>query len=447
MLPSFKLKSLLSLTAVAFLLTAGWASAAPDAPWSGTGTGTTTLVSTGTVDDTPTLQYHVTGYKGAWELKATAKTARKQPVAWDYQGFHSWFSVRVAIEQFVSRDGKDVFTKVLASAEAALCCRAPSGGFGYKGDTTFDLQPGDVYGFRMTGSHNDSAKLLDGTLTLRVPDVTPPTITPVITGKLGKNGYYTSDVKVGWKIEDPDSPTAQSPTCNDVIVTKDTAGQTFECTAASKGGKASQKVTIKRDATAPELKVPGTIIKEGAAADSAVIDYKATSTDPIKCTPASGSRFPVGATKVACTATDAAGNATSKEFDVLVLRGAEPAPSITHVTMTGPTTVAAAPKRINAVLAFRFVVTKKITRLKRLVVKNLPRGSTVTVTCKGKSCPKRLKGRQFAQKLNKRSINITRLVKGPLKAGTVITVRISSPDAAPMKKTLTVRKGKAPKVA
>ena len=44
------------------------------------------------------------------------------------------------------------------------------------------------------------------------------------------------------------------------------------------------------------------------------------------CSPASGTQFPVGATKVACTATDAAGNATAKEFDVFVLRGAEPAP-------------------------------------------------------------------------------------------------------------------------
>ena len=114
--------------------------------------------------------------------------------------------------------------------------------------------------------------------------------------------------------------------------------------------------------------------------------------------------------------------------------------------MTGPATVAAAPKQINALLAFRFVATKNITRLKQLTVKNLPHGSMVTITCKGSSCPKQLKGRQFAQKLTGSSINITRLVKGPLKAGTVITVVISSPDALPATKKLTVRKGKAPQV-
>jgi hypothetical protein len=447
MLPSVKLKSVLSLTAAALLLSAGSASAAaPDAPWVGSGTATTAVSSNGTADDTPGLQYKVAGFKGAWELKATAKTARQQPVGWSYKGFHSWAAVRVAIEKYVSRGGKDIVKETLASGGPVMCCTPPSGGFLYEGKTTFDLQPGDVYGFRMTGSHGDIAQTLEGTLKLQVPDVTPPTITPVITGKLGKNGYYTSDVKVAWKVEDSDSAVAKSPGCADATVTADTGGQTFECGASSKGGKTSQSVTIKRDATAPELKVPGTIVKEGAAADGAAIDYTTTSTDPVKCTPASGSQFPVGATKVACTSTDVAGNATSKEFDVFVLRGAEPAPAVTQVLMTGSTTVAAAPKRINALLAFRFVATKKVTRLRNLTVKNLPHGSMVTITCKGASCPKQLKGRQFAQKLNKSSINITRLVKGPLKAGTVITVVVSSPDAEPATKTLTVRKGKAPRV-
>ena len=124
--------------------------------------------------------------------------------------------------------------------------------------------------------------------------MTAPAITPAITGKLGKNGYHTSDVKVAWKVEDPDSPVTKSAGCADATVTADTAGQTFTCVASSNGGKASQSVTIKRDATAPTLTVPGTIIKEGAAADGAVIDYTTTATDPVNCSPASGTQFPVG---------------------------------------------------------------------------------------------------------------------------------------------------------
>ena len=55
------------------------------------------------------------------------------------------------------------------------CCAAPSGGFDYTGTTTFDLQPGDVYGFRMSGSHLDSDRRLIGTLSLTLPD---PDVTP-----------------------------------------------------------------------------------------------------------------------------------------------------------------------------------------------------------------------------------------------------------------------------
>lgn len=41
---------------------------------------------------------------------------------------------------------------------------------------------------------------------------------------------------------------------------------------------------------------------------------------PVECTPARGSRFPVGTTTVTCTATDAAGNTGTSSFDVVVTR-------------------------------------------------------------------------------------------------------------------------------
>ena len=126
MLPSVKLKSLLSLTAAALALTAGSASAAaPDAPWTGTGTAATTVVSDGTADDTPTLSYKVAGSKGAWEFQATSKSVRQQPVEWRYKGFHAWAGVTVAIEKFVIRGGKEIVRESLANvirhAEATSC--------------------------------------------------------------------------------------------------------------------------------------------------------------------------------------------------------------------------------------------------------------------------------------------------------------------------------------
>ena len=76
------------------------------------------------------------------------------------------FQVRVAIERFVVRGGKEIVTEQLAGAGPVNCCVAPSGGFDYTGTSAFDLQTGDVYGFRMSGSHFDRDRRLIGTLTL-----------------------------------------------------------------------------------------------------------------------------------------------------------------------------------------------------------------------------------------------------------------------------------------
>ncbi|MDA0169456.1 S8 family peptidase [Solirubrobacter taibaiensis] len=138
--------------------------AASDGPWAGSGTATTTVNSDAAGN--ATLNYSVAGSSGSWTLSNTAKTARKLPVKYRYNGYHAWFQVRVAIEQFVTRNNVDVTKQVLHSAGPVNCCAAPSGGFDYSGTATFDLQPGDVYGFRMSGSHFDSDRRLLGTLTV-----------------------------------------------------------------------------------------------------------------------------------------------------------------------------------------------------------------------------------------------------------------------------------------
>ena len=147
--------------------TASPASAAtpPDAPWAAAGTATATATSNGANGD-PVLDYSVVGSSGSWTFTATAKTARQQKIAWHYKGYHAWFQVRVAIERFVIRGGKEIVTEKLAGAGPVNCCVAPSGGFDYTGTTTFDLQAGDVYGFRMSGSHFDRDRRLIGTLSL-----------------------------------------------------------------------------------------------------------------------------------------------------------------------------------------------------------------------------------------------------------------------------------------
>jgi hypothetical protein len=86
-------------------------------------------------------------------------------------------------------------------------------------------------------------------------DTTPPLINPIVSGTLGNNGWYTSDVSVSWSVTDAQSPIGSTSGCSPVSVTSGTSGMTFTCTATSAGGTASSSVTIKRDATAPSIVV------------------------------------------------------------------------------------------------------------------------------------------------------------------------------------------------
>lgn len=90
------------------------------------------------------------------------------------------------------------------------------------------------------------------TLTV-VGDTTAPTITPSVSGTLGTNGWYTSNVEVSWTVSDPESTVTSTSGCGPSTVSTDTTGLTFTCSASSAGGSNSQSVTIKRDATAPSI--------------------------------------------------------------------------------------------------------------------------------------------------------------------------------------------------
>ena len=117
--------------------------------------------------------------------------------------------------------------------------------------------PGD---FAITVSVSDSGPgsyhLTPAAFTLHVlepsapEDTTPPIITPHVTGTLGSNGWYVSDVTVSWTVEDPESPFTTEG-CGPTTIDYDTVGVTLTCTATSAGGTASSSVTIKRDATLP----------------------------------------------------------------------------------------------------------------------------------------------------------------------------------------------------
>ena len=92
------------------------------------------------------------------------------------------------------------------------------------------------------------------TYALSPSDTTPPVITPQVTGTLGNNGWYISDVTVTWMVTDTESAITSAPCDPTTIITDtDSSGVTVTCSATSAGGTSTASVTIKRDVTPPTL--------------------------------------------------------------------------------------------------------------------------------------------------------------------------------------------------
>jgi hypothetical protein len=78
------------------------------------------------------------------------------------------------------------------------------------------------------------------------------------------------------------------------------------------------------DTIAPSLMLPANQTLEAASAEGAAATFEATAKDivdgevAVTCTPTSGITFPLGASTVTCTATDAAGNKSDASFTVTV---------------------------------------------------------------------------------------------------------------------------------
>ncbi len=88
------------------------------------------------------------------------------------------------------------------------------------------------------------------------------------------------------------------------------------------------------DTTPPVVTVPADITTPATSPAGATVTFAASAIDDIDgaltpaCSPASGDLFPIGATTVTCTATDAAGNTGSATFDVTVAPYVDQPPAI-----------------------------------------------------------------------------------------------------------------------
>jgi hypothetical protein len=94
--------------------------------------------------------------------------------------------------------------------------------------------------------------ITNGIVTDATTDNTPPVIVPHITGTLGNNGWYLSNVTVSWSVTDLESGIASSTGCGTTNLTANTAGTILTCMAINGAGLPnSVSVTIKIDKTSP----------------------------------------------------------------------------------------------------------------------------------------------------------------------------------------------------
>jgi hypothetical protein len=80
----------------------------------------------------------------------------------------------------------------------------------------------------------------------------PPTITPLVTGQTGDNGWYVSNVIVNWSIS-PQGYTVDFGCAPSTSITTDTTGMKVSCGASIGGDSATASVTIQRDTKPPSV--------------------------------------------------------------------------------------------------------------------------------------------------------------------------------------------------
>ena len=157
-------------------------------------------------------------------------------------------------------------------------------------------------------------------------DTTPPVITPIITGTIGPDGWYVSDIVVEWSVSDPDSEIVNiGYGCSTATFTSDFIYANPTCEATSHGGTASVSVPLKRDTTAPSISVTAplaTIYSNGAwLMPSFNCDDPYGYSGVATCTVIEGSS-PLDTTPgrhtLTVAATDVAGNTTTKSVEYLV---------------------------------------------------------------------------------------------------------------------------------
>ncbi|HEX6315938.1 MAG TPA: hypothetical protein VFZ73_13800 [Gemmatimonadaceae bacterium] len=148
------------------------------------------------------------------------------------------------------------------------------------------------------------------------PDITPPVIAATVTGTVGDNDWYTSDVGITWSVTDEESDITGTSGCGDVSITSDQQATTYTCSASSLGGSSSESASVKRDATDPVVTYAG---NAGAYTVDLSVSITCSPSDATSglasttCADVTGDAytFGLGTSTFSASATDNAGNVGS----------------------------------------------------------------------------------------------------------------------------------------
>ena len=165
-----------------------------------------------------------------------------------------------------------------------------------------------------------------GTFAVIVQDKTPPVVTvptDMSVEATGPNGAVVTFTVSAMDAVDGSLTPACTPSSGSAFALGSTK---VTCSVGDKAGNtASGSFTVTVvDRTSPKLTLPSDMTVQATSTSGAVVKFSASASDlvdgsvPVTCTPASGSTFPAGTTKVTCSATDKAGNSASGSFKVTV---------------------------------------------------------------------------------------------------------------------------------
>jgi hypothetical protein len=203
----------------------------------------------------------------------------------------------------------------------AVSC-SPTSGFTFPvGETFVTCAATDAHGNIAIGGF--TVTILAGDFP---PPPPPPTITvpaPMVVEATGPGGAYVDYVATASSPLDGALPTDCFPASGSLFALGTTI---VGCSATDSLGQvvhALFEITVV-DTTPPVISVPSSVSVIASGLSGAIVSYPALASDivdvedPVSCSPASGSLFPVGSTLVTCVSTDAHGNRAETSFEVVV---------------------------------------------------------------------------------------------------------------------------------